>query len=423
MRRAGALDGKEVAIMETPFWRDKRRVQIQSLEDPDLTLGVKPRYLELARSHVVQSTNDSLSSRTDFSDEQTSSVHAVDEIQVNQSSTESHHDIHVDIFVERRDFTTRLDDHQKSEEYLAKELTIANDEQYRAVLVHHPKTKLLTKIKANRITTCLHLSHIGLWLLRDIDEALQGIDTTIVVGKEANGLEIPKKVLSQCMWHAFQWERVDSLEYYKVPSFLEVLGWVETNDTTLAAPFIKSMRQHFRSMAKQHRPMMITKRVDRKMALKLVHCLTVTFLMSLIDHFFTKFDRFVPLIAESTSNLFPGHLETLCKLCHGTGSDLSNAFADLITPIWGNSREFHQFVLERKRIIDRFRKIAAEIRMIATKLEYYWSVGIFLAGQRNSSKGGKVAVICDKELLSPEWLRMIPQILKQNMSSVSVRQF
>ena len=45
-RRAAALDEKIAEIMEPPTSSDGKRVQIRSLEDPEMTLGVKRKYLE-----------------------------------------------------------------------------------------------------------------------------------------------------------------------------------------------------------------------------------------------------------------------------------------------------------------------------------------------------------------------------------------
>lgn len=49
IRRAKALDGRICVIMERALYFDETRIRIQSVDDPELTLAVKLKHLEIAR--------------------------------------------------------------------------------------------------------------------------------------------------------------------------------------------------------------------------------------------------------------------------------------------------------------------------------------------------------------------------------------
>ena len=98
-------------------------------------------------------------------------------------------------------------------------------------------------------------------------------------------------------------------------------------------------------------------------------------------------------------------------------------YVALNTPGMGRARDF-QALINQKKLIDLFQETASEIQEKATKLHYYLSAGMFLVNMRNSEEiGGKAAIICDKQFLSREWLRTIPQIMNGDHSCVTVRPF
>lgn len=59
LRTAERMHGAPAIIMERPFWTNNRRVQIRSLIDPNLTLAVKWKHLELIESLKSPTLNDS----------------------------------------------------------------------------------------------------------------------------------------------------------------------------------------------------------------------------------------------------------------------------------------------------------------------------------------------------------------------------
>ena len=42
IRRAEVLNGRVAVIMDDPFWENGRRIKIQSTDNPDIILAVKP---------------------------------------------------------------------------------------------------------------------------------------------------------------------------------------------------------------------------------------------------------------------------------------------------------------------------------------------------------------------------------------------
>ena len=444
IRRAEALDGQIAVIMNRPFYFDKTRTRIQSLGDPDLTLAVKLKHLEFIRPPPPKEEQIDIgelppleSSADELTDEvMTLSVHrpAFGDIANDQQEgfvepdRSTKHETQIDLFVERRTFAEKLKDHQLSFDYLMKELSIADDEQYSAVLVCHPNTTLQIASNNRRVNSNLHRPHLGLQLLRNMGQVLAKSDSDcslLMTSKNtAQQMSTAKNLLSQCMWDIFEWQHCESAQHYATPSFFEALQLADSRKTIFTALFIKSLRQHFRNIIAQQRPLVIQKHLDNEAVFKFVRYLTWTYLRAMYDYFTVRYYQLKPLLSESVLQFYCIQFEILKKTCTGKNSDLDCVYGDLITPIMGNARATDQFIQNRKQIISRFQEIAAQIPTIATRLNYYLSAGKFLVTLRDAENAkGKIALICDQEFLTSEWLRIIPNIINQSNSCISVRRF
>ena len=166
--KANALNGKEAVIMDIPFWRNERRVQIQSVENPDIILAVKPYDLELLDPTMADG------------------------------------ETRIDVFISRPQTTTTLKDHVMSERYYQEELPIANNAQYRAVILNNPRIKLqhrTTKslVRFNRRRTGIHRDHLTLSLLDQIIEWLERCQTMGEVERRINNNKSLRDLVMRCL--------------------------------------------------------------------------------------------------------------------------------------------------------------------------------------------------------------------------------
>ena len=282
IRRAEALDGQIAMIMERPFYFDNTRTRIQSLEDPDLTLAVKLKHLEFIRAPPTAEEIDIEelppleSSAEEHSDEEMSlTVHRPvfgdsgndyeesdhpkpsretiednDNEETQEYSNREEQEIQIELCVERKDAASTGIDHQLTHEYLQKELSIADDLQYRAVLACHPNTTQLTRIKSNRMNTNLHQSHLGLQLLETMKNGIVKDEcwatmAMMTSSSRARLLTAGKNLLSQCLWVIAQREHFESSGFLITLGFFQTLCVAESRSAHFTRSFIKSLRQHF----------------------------------------------------------------------------------------------------------------------------------------------------------------------------------
>ena len=67
---AKRMNNRLAVVMEWPFWRNERRVQIQSLSDDTLQFAVKWKYLELIQHRPLNNHSevDNEMNQTDFAE-------------------------------------------------------------------------------------------------------------------------------------------------------------------------------------------------------------------------------------------------------------------------------------------------------------------------------------------------------------------
>lgn len=428
-RRAKALDGRISMIMERPFFIDKTRIRIQSVNDSTLTLGVKLKYLEIVRQNrdppIIQ--NETV---IDVDDE------VVDgDASYQPSPTKTNQDIHVDLLVERRNFSEKLLEYQETREYLLKELSIADDEQYSAVLVNHINTTLLTKTTSGRVNSIIYRSHLGLYLLEMMEITLcSKLDNDDDWGLRniESGTPTPmdyRFMLSLCIWSVYEWTSGTSSffsddDLYPVPSFFDILDLAKSKQDMFGKPFLKLLRKHFQKTTKEQSISVIESRLSIMKMLRFLQLMTWRYLEVMIENLEYRLDELRPRLAESEQIFYLTQLKAVKKLSVGDDSDLNRAFERTLVRSDSHYRNSNTFLMDRWIMLGDCRVTMSVISTAATKLDYYLSAGKFLVNLRDSENfEGKIALICDRIFLTPDWLRAIPRIVNRNDSVVSVRRF
>ena len=464
VRRADALDGQIAVIMKRPFYFDKTSTRIQLLKDPDLTLAVKLKHLEFIRppppieedidievigelppmessAEKHDGGGSSLTPRrptlhdNESKRDDNSSMNSDGNADVQELEYKANQSIQIDLFVERKDSSANLLDHLLSDEYLSKELTIARNEQYRTVLVCSPRTIDLVEClgvdNAPEIKLMkLHGPNLALIVLKSAEEylsiqdhgGLHGIST------EARSGAI-KNTLSQCMWHVIVWDKIRSQhpDHYDFAPFEDVLNLAQSMDNNMfTMSFLKSLRQHFRSMIQKDRLLAITKRLDLVAVFRFWTVMVDKYLEEMIDHFSARLFQIQSNLSDSAFGFYSDQLQSMKNMINKTDpdSDLQQALIGLTVPLLGKQRDAYELTLKRREAIQRMRTTISLIVDTVTKLEYYVSVGTTLLNLKDrTEKEMKMAVMCDREFLSPEWLRTVPRILNLSSPCISVRRF
>ena len=202
-RRARILckSGRIAEIMDPPLSSDGKRVQIRSPHHPEITLGVKRKYLEFILPPPPTMSNQPLL---------------------------------IDLVVDVTDPSTDLITHISSNEYFQKELSIADEEQYHLVLVNHRKTASESVIRCNRLSTRLHReqNHVVLSLLSEATHFLNAV-RDLSAGSERAQVHA-RSLLARCLFH--QWEYEHETFHRRHSSF---------GHDTLPSSFIEMVRRHF----------------------------------------------------------------------------------------------------------------------------------------------------------------------------------
>ena len=338
--------------------------------------------------------------------------------------------VQIDVYVERNNDSmtnNQLHRHQRTDEYLHKELRVANDSQYSAVLVNHPNTTSMTSLCSDSYGVIYDRSHLGLVLLQEMDLFLWNMghvtsccDATDVLSNPSAEI-LAKNLLVQCMWLIDQGTRIQAdlpgRDSYPTPSFFDVLDVIHSRDDMFGVTFLDLMRQHFQKITVQKRPLFISKRLGPHKIIKFVNVLMTLYLRPMIIEYEFKVKGCLSFLPNDATEFYQNELDVLQQLGFGPNSMLYGSIDRWSTPtssfvsvdgIRGISEK--DIISERLSSLSSFRSSLNEIGRCVSKIDYYLSAGRFLLHVRVAGMKGKVAMLCDPIMLTTEWLQVIPII-------------
>ena len=346
VRIADALNGKEAVIMDIPFWRNERRVQIQSVENPDVILAVKPYDLELIDPTMADG------------------------------------ETRIDVFVSRQQSTTILKDHIMSEKYYQEELPIANNAQYRAVILNNPRIKLQHRttqslVRFNRRQTGIHRDHLTLSLLDQIIEWLERCQAMDEEERRINASNGLRSLLLRCLRVIADSGRGRHELISRIYDLCPSLD--EANDLSISSVALFREYQSWTVDEFQQR------------------------IASMAPGLNQDAMEFYEKVIYAVSHL--PMLDEVIKLAHEV-----NRFSGLTV------------VRQEAGLLDKLKNITREIFYSVESMEYYLAVGELLLELRDSGEiKGRIAVNCMHGQATGDWIRALADIAGCQRRDVSLK--
>ena len=81
------------------------------------------------------------------------------------------------------------------------------------------------------------------------------------------------------------------------------------------------------------------------------------------------------------------------------------------------------FSIDVEKRMDTLQRTIQQIKQAVEGMEYYLSVGNSLMQLRDSGERGNFAILCDRQFLTAEWLRVIPRMMGRGDSCITTHQF
>lgn len=382
IRKAEALNGKKAVIMKIPLWKNEKRVQIRSLDNPHLILGVKPYYLEL----------------TSLLEGET----------------------HIHLFISRTGPNTSFSDHIMSERYYREELSTANDARYRAVIVNNPRTALQSRtapksqslVRFNRFPTGAHRQYLPLVLLNEVGEFLG--DSRIFFHRKQGEV---RNLLMRCLQHIW-----DS-EHARDRLLLSILE-SELMISIFSTRFLEAVHLEYMAMSTNASIILHAESTifDESACFAFTLVLIRSGLVTMSDHTEERMDVLIPKLNQQAAEFYEKQRNVLQKLFLSNNSEIVLTFREFgaITrrqDTWGG-----RVPKEAERVVHRIKVMASKITQSLEALEYYLSVGELLTNLRASGEiQGRVAVNCVHSLVSGDWIRAISDIAQCERNCVSMK--
>ena len=383
-RRARVLDGCIAKIMDKPLWDNQRRVQIQSLEDYNLTLGVRMRYLELVRPPPPPMDKE----------------------------------VQIDLFVSRSKTSTSTLTHITSDEYLHQELRIADDTQYHTVLTNHPNSTSQTAMGFNNWTPCidsgLNQPNLALILLQE------GIDymSSLEMPDERAGEKL-RSLLSRCIWHIWGFENVDPT----LPIFPSIM---ESDIFTLTSRNIRRMmNEHYIRLEQKRSFLTLEGQLEFADGWKLAMFIIREYLHLQTLEFDDKIEFSLgPNLNRSAMEFYEKQMHLMDVLFRSEDSEFMSAQGVIESPLPDRYREisYERIRMECKKVMTHVRDCAIKIHHTVEAMGYYLAVGEILVEFRKSEEPlGKIAIVCVQKFVTGDWIRAISDIMQCGRSCVSMK--
>ena len=381
-RRARALDGRVVRIMDKPFWNNERRIQIQSLEDSNLTLGVRMKYLELIR--LPQPTNE---------------------------HTE------IDLFVYRSDPFTNILPHIASNEYLRQELRIADDAQYQNVITNHPNITILPSIGSNKWTPCIDSGIYGPNLALIL--LMKGMNFMISLQMpDKNAVDKLRTLLSGLLWHIWEFEQLDPT----IPPFPEMLEYLIF--TVWTSPAIrKVMLRHYNRLEYYQQFVTLEAELEASDAWRFA-------MFTIQEHIERQTSLFEHQLERSlASNLdisamefYEKQIQSMDALFRSNDSEFMQTLLEIVDLYKDHNISAERISVRCERIKSHVQDYAIKILHFLESMRYYLSVGEILVNLRESGDaGGRIAIVCIQNFITGDWVRAIADIMRCSQRCVAMK--
>lgn len=378
-RIAEALDGRICVIMERAFYIDKSRVRIHAVGDPDLSLAVKLHHLQL----------------------------------VGPPPPPMSAELRIDLLIPRSNSFGENVYNSDIEQCLHYELPIANDAQYRMVLVNTREAVARSAIQINRFDIGTQKRAAVSWLLGEFSHFLDRVRSADYT------IEDDKKFIADVLWRIMvnaDWE-------------FSIRGQIQ--DDSLS-PFQKVMEQDiFHFMTPECRDMI------KKHLLKIQEHGDRVDLDDFPEIFIGEFCSFFPFALRlHLKKVLPGFVIHLAEIASKLNVEAFQFYQKKFTQLQGMFRaedsEYTKILgdmpnvlqggqAERMAFVERQRDFFCRTTRAVDAMKYYFAVTRSLLQVKDVATIRKIGIVCPKEFVNGDWIRALSDIMQCDNHSVKMK--